>query len=221
MSKFFLFLFCLIYGLSFSQSMVIDSLSQKDCDEQRLYNEREYNDFKGVDFSKLSQKIIHDLDKSKFKTTYVIYYYRASFDVPEDIHTGYECSMEYDLKNPFYNRSNWKGDDIFLLSKKLNEKFIIPCTINLVEGIQYVSSKDSRFKNLKRGRFKDKSIYFASTSIKKFNYDERKKVTVLWFDFVNQTNKTILVDIHINKSIIKKAYRFQYGTWKNIKRDND
>lgn len=225
MLKFFLFLFCLIYCISFSQRMVIDSLSEEDCDKQRLYNEREYNDlkndFEGVNFSKLSQKIINDLDKSKFKTEYINYYYRVSLNLPRDLYTGYECYLEYDLKSPFYNRSNWSGYEISLLSKKFNGKFIVPCYIDLENGIQYVTSKDSRFQNLKKARFKTKPIYFASTSNKEFHYDERKKVTVLWFDFVNQNNKTILVDIHINKSIIKKAYQFQYGTWKKIKVDNN
>jgi len=195
---------------------------------------------KNTDFKKLTSVIINDLKNSNFKGEVILFYVTYINTIcGHDDDYRFNCVMEDNTIDPFYNNSSWTYTDFISLSKVLNTKIIVPSkkkfgfsNSNRLFG-EDMKETISRYKEFKTGLVRDKEVHQEN---KKFFYLTEKKqdkdlvlqtdliynkvlnysYDTLYFEFKNLPGYKVQVTVMINFIPISKTYEYNNGEWSLI-----
>lgn len=229
--RFFLLISFLFSGSLFSQKkdtvkyIHVRTRSEiKKCEKLTKKNKKLYSklaeEAKKIDFTALNEAIINDINAELFKNDIVnVYLGRMRIVCGNDDTSEPDCKTEFNTENPFYNRSKWSVKEIVLLSKKLNNKIIIPSS--LARGFyQVLEENDVYFKSFKIGedKIENKKFYYSSEKIDNFEF-KGDQMDTLFLDFKNLLGYKVEVTLKINDKDIIRVYEYFNNEWTLVSED--
>lgn len=251
MKNFLILSFCIISISFFSQKKDTASSYYRryeptkneliECEQKQKKNKALFDQLseeaKNTDFKKLTSVIINDLKNSDFKGEVILFYVTYINTIcGHDDDYRFNCVMEDNTIDPFYNNTSWTYNDFISLSKILNKKIIVPSKKNFGFSIsnrlfgEDMKEAISRYKEFKTGMVKDQEVKKGN---EKFFYLAEKKqdkdlvlqtnfiynkvlnysYDTLYFKFRNLPGYKVEVTIMVNSSSISKTYEYDNGEW--------